>query len=1360
MAQTSYGTVYGDAGADAPYLQSLSPADGPKQGGTRITVQGAGFQNDERLTCRFARLNPNTEMTVTKTTSASYVSPTEIVCDSPEWEEDACPTCGSAVPLKNGANNALFMGHTGSRYLRTDSTSLIQQIGVGDYIKMAAATVGSGTPLVQYFEIDAIEQCSGEGCVCTQPWTSNSYQVTRSFNGTGAPSSIANEGFEIITATNANCALYRYDVFTGGARDANSPNLERFNNPAYGYLGTTSLGAECTTANLNAACGASNWGPGTKVTLSEPIYKIPGTANVQKGGTQAGLADGFVAYRASKFSCTGCKCAGGCEVTVSVTNDGKKFSGSGLGGKVWAGSGLSFSLRDVVPTVQYIDLGLPGYRDSTRIFGPASGGTTITVVGENFQDSPLLRCYFAGVKTMVKAEWISSTKVRCKTPDFFSRQLDGSMVASNQDGSAKNPHSKVHVTNDGILMDSADGSEHISRNPFLADDGSKAYIKTFDAANTYNSGMSGHNNNPFRSTCQQGLYPNEGMAPCYGAHVDLGVTAIDRETDYPDPDGSGSNWSPAVAYSAGNDVLFKYATCYDSIPAGLVTSLDLYTGTTTGFKYINQTCVPGQKFTISGADNMDGPLSRVELHLEKASKESAVLEVSISAGNFRAYGGSLITFETITVSQIDAATDYKYNVFFQSPPYLLSGTPYYMDVKWVSGAIDTQWKYTNGGTPNGYYAHLNYPIYYNFKFRGYTCDGCRTKMKYEPSGTNTLETRKFGSWNSTQESGGSTYLTHYAPAPPPFYGVTSEFSTYRSMLAQEFRPSETGTITHAYLKIKNDDVAANNGIDQAYVSIWITQYGKYGEYVCSVYGGNQLASTCDTNMDGTFGEACRLGAVCDPNLGLNGGCGDRGACTLAETVMNGHVLRPGTGQGAAGECGPSEECALTSTLVPDHQKKIENQLALAWSEFEFAMPVPVEKHTTYFLNAAVVGNPDISKPIVWASGKAHGDGGVNDRTGTFVQGGDASSSCDSSRTFPAGAACPPPPPGYTPAPAPIVDDELRYSYTRDVITWKWHRNTQEVLATKFTRCVSSTAQVHGFATSGEKTGCCNARASPQGGDKGAMVTITGRNFFPSDDLRCVFRNEGTYLESGSRQNPSMLDQSRPPSPPGSSIYENFHSGHGVGGSYVPAEVLDASYTMLRCKAPTQDPHASRDCTNPGLCQGTELLVSNDGFTVGPQFMGPKWKEPTATSALPAYLGLNPMKFLFTDIFVSPSGSDTVGDGTIARPYQTIQRGVDAANEYDQLQLLPGTYTGLGNRGLRHHGKKIQLQSYKMRGEVTADGNQYNTDGDVQNTIIDCQHAPDGFILNNNKDSDSPFAGYIDTQGIITRNCENLRIYDI
>jgi hypothetical protein len=353
----------------------------------------------------------------------------------------------------------------------------------------------------------------------------------------------------------------------------------------------------------------------------------------------------------------------------------------------------------------------------------------------------------------------------------------------------------------------------------------------------------------------------------------------------------------------------------------------------------------------------------------------------------------------------------------------------------------------------------------------------------------------------------------------------------------------------------------------------------------------------------------------------------------------------------------------------------------------------VEKHTTYFINVAVVGNPDYSKEMIWVSGNAYGDGGVTRDGGAALDAGFANEE--------------------DVAPS----DELRASFIRGVNDWRWTKNANKVMATKIKRCVSSTAQVMGFHTSGEKTGCCSARASPQGGDKGATVTITGRNFFPSDDLRCIFRNED-----------------------------------GTTGAVVTGTVLDASYTKMSCEAPTLDPHSARDCTNPALCQGTELVVTNQyPYTIGPQFMSPKWisaRNPTDGTpyiGTPGYLGLNPLLFLFSDIYVSPTGSDTVGDGTIARPYQTIQRAVDAANENDQIILLAGYYTGLGNRGLRHHGKKIQMRGYQA---------------EILDIVIDCEHAPDGFILNNNKDSDSPFAGYIDTQDIVTKNCENLRIYDI
>merc|ERR1712054_117513 len=886
-----------------------------------------------------------------------------------------------------------------------------------------------------------------------------------------------------------------------------------------------------------------------------------------------------------------------------------------------------------------------GYRDSTRQFGPAAGGTMLTVIGENFQQSHHLRCWFDGVKTMVKAEYVSDTKILCKTPPFFSRELL-STDNSNQVGSAKTPHTKVQVTNTGQLGWSDSPKGHLSQNPHLADDGSKSYIHTFAHDNTYTSGKSA---DPFRSTCQEGLYPNEGMKPCWNSHT---------------------------VNSEGNDVLFKYATCYDSQPAGLVPSLDMYSGTTVGGKKVNATSTLGQKITLTATsnerngntadgNNVEGPLAYVQLHLEKPTATEATIEVSVAAGNFASSPtpGTIVAKETISVGKISPTTNYAYNVYFNTPAYLRPGTTYYLQLKHIGGANDTEWKYTSQAS-TGYYAHLNSLIYGQFKLKGYTCDGCRFKYSFDPASP--VLSHKVGSVPVTQQGGGSIYLTD---------------GTSRTMLSQEFRPSETGTLTHAYLKLKLE------GAKKSYMSVWITKHAKYGEYVCTAFGGLQTLSTCDVSMNGYFNQTCALGSICDPQLGLNGGCGDRGKCELAPTVDHAHRLRPEAG-GTAGPCGTWSECSMTMTLSPDHQKTL-SPMGITWKEFEFKTPVPVEKHTTYFINSAVVGNTDVSKEVIWVAGKAWGDGGVNTRAGNNLAGADAN----------------------------LPSDELRASFTRQSNNARWSKNINTVLATKFKRCVTSAATVMDFTTSGEKTGCCSARSSPQGGDKGAIVTITGRNLFPSEHLKCIFRNED-----------------------------------GTGGMTTMATVTDASYTKATCKAPTHSPHASlHDCTNPANCNGAELVMSSDAYTVGSQFMGPKWindspNAPSRISAVPAYLGLNPKKFLFSDIHVSTgSGSDTVGDGSHARPFQTIQRGVDAANENDQLILHSGTYTGLGNRGLRHHGKRIQVKAYNA---------------DRQNTIIDCQHAPDGFILNNNKDSESPTAGWIDTKDIITRNCENLRIYDI
>jgi len=1367
LAQASqYGMTYGDTGQDSPYLQSLYPTEGPKQGGTMITVSGAGFRDDERLVCRFSRLNPQTETTLTKTTAATYVSSTEIICVAPEWDEDACASCAGSNAL-----SGTFFGHTGSPYLRSSSSTLTGEIGVGDYIKLTAASIGSHKrALTQYYEIAAIQTCglgsggapSTAGCHCVGDWAEDRYEVVTSYNGSGTPNSAPDTGFKLARArrkgtfpatelstvsweygstiaTDTLCALYRYDRIHGGAGNDDAPMMSS----------TVANGATCDAKCIST--GSGTWAAGTKITLAEPVYKVQGKANE--------MFKGVSGHRAHKHSCTSCKCAGGCVTTLSVSNDGKTYSGNGLNGNAWTGSALAFSLKDIVPTVKYLDLGLPGYRDSTRIIGPASGGTTITVIGENFQQSPLLRCYFAGVRTLVKAEWHSSEKVTCRTPPFFSRQMDDSTVLSQQNGAAMNPHTKVQVTNDGELGDpQAEGvaDEHLSRNPYLHDDGSPAYAKTFAVDNSYTSGISA---NPWRSTCQEGLYPNEGMKPCWKSQESNGATPLFAEA------------------SEGNDVLFKYSTCYDAQPAEAVPSMDLYPSPSAyiGAKVINSSQALGQKIKfadmnykgqgvpdnndervagtgagvfVKNPDNVAGPLAYLQLQLEKPTQLEATLEVAVYAGNFKAgstagcvstrypsspaawqtspttCGYNLLAKETIVVSQIDQQADFKYNVFFNTMPYLLPGTDYYLQVSHVSGAEDTMWKYAAGTGGHILTGTTAMDLSTQFKLKGFSCDGCRTKYSFDPRNDGVPNLR-IGEVPTRSDSNASQLLGdfHSETGNEVFSSSVEDKASYRSMLAQEFRPSDSGTLTHAYLKLKTETMTTTNGVgvtqttdDQSFVSVWITQHGKYGEYVCTVYGGLQTANTCDSDSDGNFNDACALGAVCNPELHLNGGCGDRGVCEMAKTVTNAHILRPETG-GAAGPCGHADTCADTMTLRPDHMKILTN--VNGWVEFEFKTPVPVEKWNTYFINIAVIGNTDVSKEVVWYSGVAWGDGGATERL--------------TGNAKPAGA----------PANIEAPSDELRAAYHRGKDSRVWSKVTERVMATKFTRCVSSTAQTLGFVASGEKTGCCAARVSPQGGNKGAKITLTGRNFYPSDRLSCIFRTED-----------------------------------GALGYQVPCHVSDYSFSSCTCEAPTFDPHGDmhRDCSNPSLCQGTTLVATNDGYTAGPQLLGPKWADNHFWRL--SFLGQNPVKILFSEIYVSPTGSDLVGDGTQARPYATIQRGLDASNEYDQVVLMPGTYTGAGNRGLRHHGKKIQMMAYVNTARYLRQQSQAEVSSNLENglykmreqwegsdnqlllTVIDCQHAPDGFILNNNKDSDSPFAGHIDIQDIVIKNCENLRIYDI
>ena len=94
-------------------------------------------------------------------------------------------------------------------------------------------------------------------------------------------------------------------------------------------------------------------------------------------------------------------------------------------------------------------------------------------------------------------------------------------------------------------------------------------------------------------------------------------------------------------------------------------------------------------------------------------------------------------------------------------------------------------------------------------------------------------------------------------------------------------------------------------------------------------------------------------------------------------------------------------------------------------------------------------------------------------------------------------------------------------------------------------------------------------------------------------------------------------------------------------------------------------------------------------------------------------------FLFFSLLVSSQNIVVPSD------YDNIQSAVNAAEAFDTITVLPGTYSGDGNINIDLLGKKIYLQSQ---------------DG-PENTIIDCQQLGRGFYLHLYEDSTTVIDGF-------------------
>ena len=241
------------------------------------------------------------------------------------------------------------------------------------------------------------------------------------------------------------------------------------------------------------------------------------------------------------------------------------------------------------------------------------------------------------------------------------------------------------------------------------------------------------------------------------------------------------------------------------------------------------------------------------------------------------------------------------------------------------------------------------------------------------------------------------------------------------------------------------------------------------------------------------------------------------------------------------------------------------------------------------------------------------------------------------------------------------------------------------------------------------------------------ITIIGQGFFPSSDMKCKLHDSDTAVTH-----------------------------------FLP--VMFDSPQRVRCITKSHEPRSGGEV--PGTirpCFKKDIQVSIDG---------------TSYSAVKSSVN-----FLYCDVYVSTSGSDTFGDGTPKAPYLTLQRAFEAslgeARSYDlryevdnlktgirggsqfrsvkfgsssripinrgfgyfvnrdKVRVKSGMYTGAGNIGLHPLGKMLEVES---------------KDGQV---LIDCAQQATGMLVNGDRHGTEEVtnSGSVSFFGVTHVNCE-------
>lgn|GEM_PF-2265152 len=146
-------------------------------------------------------------------------------------------------------------------------------------------------------------------------------------------------------------------------------------------------------------------------------------------------------------------------------------------------------------------------------------------------------------------------------------------------------------------------------------------------------------------------------------------------------------------------------------------------------------------------------------------------------------------------------------------------------------------------------------------------------------------------------------------------------------------------------------------------------------------------------------------------------------------------------------------------------------------------------------------------------------------------------------------------------------------------------------------------------------------------------------------------------------------------------------------------------------------------SDPVIASGGAILV-DQSLTLKAKAWKTGWNPSGIASATYTII---PVSLL---TYVDAASPNDPGSGTYGDPFRRIQDGVDAAPDETTVVVLPGTYTGSGNRNIGFGGKAITLR-----------GTDPNDPAIVASTIIDCNGMDRALYFHGGEDANSIVEGF-------------------